>query len=172
MAADNSNRRQARRPLRWPYPSSGAMPVGAAARCGNRLRAATWPRTRGFANLPATAFQSNESVPMAIRVVRTVSALRRAVIRWRGRGERIALVPTMGGLHEGHLALVRAGRRRARRLIVSIFVNPAQFAPHEDLASYPRSLKADLEALTDMAVDLAWAPAVALIYPPGFATRV
>jgi pantoate--beta-alanine ligase len=109
---------------------------------------------------------------MPIRVVRTVSALRRAVIHWRGRGERIALVPTMGALHEGHLALVRAGRRRARRLIVSIFVNPAQFAPHEDLASYPRSLKADLEALTDLAVDLAWAPAVALMYPPGFATRL
>ena len=109
---------------------------------------------------------------MAIRVVRTVSALRHAVIRWRGRGERIALVPTMGALHEGHLALVRAGRRRARRLIVSIFVNPAQFAPHEDLASYPRSLKADLEALTDIAVDLAWAPPAALMYPSGFATRV
>jgi len=98
---------------------------------------------------------------MAIRVVRTVSALRRAVSRWRAAGERIALVPTMGALHTGHLSLVRAAQRRARRVIVSIFVNPAQFAPHEDFASYPRSLGADLSAL-----------AVAVMYPPGFATRI
>src|SRR5438105_3968735 len=133
-------------------------------------------RSRGLSGvallLCLPPFNRANSVPMAIRVVRTVSALRRAVIRWRGRGERIALVPTMGALHEGHLALVRAGRRRARRLIVSIFVNPAQFAPHEDLASYPRSLKADLDALADMKVDLAWAPTAALMYPRGFATRI
>src|SRR6266511_2624789 len=109
---------------------------------------------------------------MAIRVVRTVSALRRAVNRWRAAGERVALVPTMGALHGGHSALVRAARRRARRVIVSIFVNPAQFAPNEDLASYPRSFDADLAALADMAVDLVWAPAVADMYPPGFATRI
>jgi pantoate--beta-alanine ligase len=109
---------------------------------------------------------------MAIRVVRTVSALRRAVSRWRAAGERIALVPTMGALHGGHLALVRAARRRARRVIVSIFVNPAQFAPNEDFASYPRSFDADRAALTDMAVDLVWAPAVVEMYPPGFATRI
>src|SRR6266498_5383366 len=98
---------------------------------------------------------------MAIRVVRTVSALRRTFMQWRAAGERIALVPTMGALHGGHLALVRAARRRAKRVIVSIFVNPAQFAPSEDLASYPRSFDADLAALADMAVDLVWAPAVA-----------
>jgi pantoate--beta-alanine ligase len=109
---------------------------------------------------------------MAIRVVRTVSALRRAVMQWRAAGERIALIPTMGALHGGHLALVRAARRRAPRLIVSIFVNPTQFAPHEDFASYPRSFDADLAALADMAVDLVWAPPVALMYPPGFAARV
>ena len=109
---------------------------------------------------------------MAIRVVRTVSALRRAVSRWRAAGERIALVPTMGALHAGHLALVRAAQRRAPRVIVSIFVNPAQFAPHEDFASYPRSLGADLSALADMRVDLVWAPTVAVMYPPGFATRI
>jgi pantoate--beta-alanine ligase len=109
---------------------------------------------------------------MAIRVVRTVSALRGAVNRWRAAGERIALVPTMGALHGGHFALVRAARRRARRVIVSIFVNPAQFAPNEDFASYPRSFDADLAALADMAVDFVWAPAVADMYPPGFATRI
>jgi len=101
-----------------------------------------------------------------------VSALRRAVMRWRAAGERIALVPTMGALHAGHLALVRAARRRARRVVVSIFVNPAQFAPHEDFASYPRSWDTDLDALSDMGVDLVWAPAVAAMYPPGFATRI
>jgi pantoate--beta-alanine ligase len=109
---------------------------------------------------------------MPIRVVRTVSALRRAVMRWRAAGERIALVPTMGALHAGHLALVRAARRRARRVVVSIFVNPAQFAPHEDFASYPRSWDTDLAALSDMGVDLVWAPAVAAMYPSGFATRI
>ena len=109
---------------------------------------------------------------MAIPVVRTVSALRRAVMQWRAAGERIALVPTMGALHGGHLALVRAARRRAQRVIVSIFVNPAQFAPQEDFASYPRTWDADLVALADMAVDLVWAPPVAAMYASGFATRI
>jgi pantoate--beta-alanine ligase len=107
-----------------------------------------------------------------LRVVRTVPALRKAVAQWRKRGERIALVPTMGALHAGHLALVRAARRRARRLMVSIFVNPAQFAPHEDFTSYPRTFDTDFAALSELAVDLIWAPTVAVMYPPGFATRI
>jgi pantoate--beta-alanine ligase len=107
-----------------------------------------------------------------LRVMRTVATLRRAVMPWRTAGERIALVPTMGALHAGHLALVRAARRRARRLIVSIFVNPAQFAPHEDFASYPRTFDTDLAALAKMPVDLVWAPPVEAMYPPGFATRI
>ncbi len=109
---------------------------------------------------------------MAPRIVRTVSALRRAVMPWRTAGERIALVPTMGALHAGHLALVRAARRRAQRVVVSIFVNPAQFAPHEDFASYPRSFDTDLAALAELAVDLVWAPPAVVMYPPGFATRI
>jgi pantoate--beta-alanine ligase len=107
-----------------------------------------------------------------LRVMRTVATLRRAVMPWRTAGERIALVPTMGALHAGHLALARAARRRARRLIVSIFVNPAQFAPHEDFASYPRTFDTDLAALAEMPVDLVWAPPVEAMYPPGFATRI
>jgi pantoate--beta-alanine ligase len=107
-----------------------------------------------------------------LRIVRTVPALRSAIAQWRKRGERIALVPTMGALHAGHLALVRAARRRARRLMVSIFVNPAQFAPHEDFGSYPRTWDTDLAALSELAVDLVWAPPVAVMYPPGFATRI
>ena len=91
-------------------------------------------------------------------VVRTIPALRRALAHLRRGHDRLALVPTMGALHEGHLALVRQARRRARRVVVSIFVNPAQFAPHEDLATYPRSFDADLAALAQTQVDLVWAP--------------
>src|SRR5262245_11542816 len=107
-----------------------------------------------------------------LRVMRTVAALRRVVLPWRKAGQRIALVPTMGALHAGHLALVRAARRRAQRVVVSIFVNPAQFAPHEDFAGYPRTFDTDLAALADMPVDLVWAPTVATMYPSGFATRI
>jgi pantoate--beta-alanine ligase len=78
----------------------------------------------------------------------------------------------MGALHAGHLALVRAGRRRAPRLAVSIFVNPAQFAPHEDFGSYPRTFDTDVAALAEAGVDLVWAPTVAVMYPRGFATRI
>src|SRR5437660_8686863 len=106
------------------------------------------------------------------RTVRTLPALRRAVARLRKRGEPIALVPTMGALHEGHLALVRLARRRAKRVIVSIFVNPAQFAPSEDFASYPRTFAADIAALKAVATDIVWAPSVAQMYPKGFAVEV
>jgi pantoate--beta-alanine ligase len=78
----------------------------------------------------------------------------------------------MGALHGGHLALVRSARRRAQRVIVSIFVNPAQFAPTEDFASYPRNFEADIRVLNELAVDLVWAPAAAVMYPPGFVTSV
>jgi pantoate--beta-alanine ligase len=107
-----------------------------------------------------------------MRVVRTVPALRRALMPWRKQGQRIALVPTMGALHAGHLALVRAARKRARRVVVSIFVNPAQFAPHEDFGSYPRTFDTDVAALAELAVDLIWAPTVAVMYPRGFATQI
>ena len=105
-------------------------------------------------------------------VVRTLPALHRALARLRQAHRTIALVPTMGALHQGHLALVRLGRRRAQSVIVSIFVNPAQFAPSEDLASYPRNLAADLAALAGAGADLAWVPATDTMYPPGFATQI
>jgi pantoate--beta-alanine ligase len=104
------------------------------------------------------------------KVARTLTALDRA--RGEFVSETVALVPTMGALHDGHLALVRRARRHADRVIVSIFVNPAQFAPHEDLATYPRTWEADLAALARENVDLVWAPSVAVMYPDGFATRV
>src|SRR5450759_3790752 len=91
-------------------------------------------------------------------VARTVPSLRRALAPFRDTGERIALVPTMGALHRGHLALVREARRRARHVVVSIFVNPTQFAPHEDFGSYPRGFAADLKALQTAKADLVWAP--------------
>jgi pantoate--beta-alanine ligase len=106
------------------------------------------------------------------RLVRTVPMLRRATAQWRARGETIALVPTMGALHAGHLALVRLAQRRARRVVVSIFVNPTQFAPQEDLSSYPRPFAADVAALTALQVDLIWAPPSEIMYPPGFATKI
>ncbi len=106
------------------------------------------------------------------RVVRTVPLLRRALALYRKAGERVALVPTMGALHRGHLALIADARRRARRVVVSIFVNPTQFAPHEDFASYPRSFASDLAVLRDVKADLVWAPSQAVMYPNGFATRI
>ncbi|MGH6770311.1 MAG: pantoate--beta-alanine ligase [Xanthobacteraceae bacterium] len=106
------------------------------------------------------------------RIVRNLPVLRRAVGAFRRGGGTVALVPTMGALHDGHLALVRLARRRARRVIVSIFVNPAQFAPNEDFSSYPRDLKRDVAALAKAGVDLVWAPSVGAMYPKGFATRI
>jgi pantoate--beta-alanine ligase len=105
-------------------------------------------------------------------VVRTVPALRRAVEALRTRKAAVALVPTMGALHDGHVSLVRLARRRAQKVIVSIFVNPTQFAPTEDFGSYPRTWKADVAKLTAEKVDLIWNPDVKAMYPDGFATRI
>ena len=108
-----------------------------------------------------------------LRVVRTVKALRATIAGFRSRKSSIALVPTMGALHDGHISLVRLARRRAGRTVVSIFVNPAQFAPHEDFGRYPRTWKADIAALKAAEkTDLVFAPEVAELYPEGFATRI
>jgi len=105
-------------------------------------------------------------------VVRTVPALRRALDGLRARKATTALVPTMGALHDGHVSLVRLAKRRAQKVIVSIFVNPTQFAPTEDFGSYPRTWKADVARLTAEKVDLIWNPDVRTMYPDGFATRI
>lgn len=107
-----------------------------------------------------------------LKIIRTVSSLRRALEPFRRPNERVALVPTMGALHRGHMALVREAQRRSKRVVVSIFVNPRQFAPNEDFASYPRSFATDLKALRDAKVDFVWAPSVETMYPDGFGTRL
>ena len=108
----------------------------------------------------------------APKILRSVPSLRRALEPYRKAGATIALVPTMGALHRGHMALIREARRRAKRVVVSIFVNPTQFAPHEDFASYPRSFATDIKALRAGNVDVVWAPAMEAMYPDGFATRL
>jgi pantoate--beta-alanine ligase len=107
-----------------------------------------------------------------MEIVRTVQALRALSEDARAAGRRVALVPTMGALHDGHLALVALARRRAEFVIVSIFVNPTQFGPGEDLASYPRTQDADLARCCDAGVDLVFAPAATELYPDGAQTIV
>jgi pantoate--beta-alanine ligase len=99
-------------------------------------------------------------------------ALRTQIAHWRGAGESVALVPTMGALHAGHISLVGEAKKRAHRVVMSIFVNPTQFAPDEDLAAYPRSLAADVEKFAAAGGDLAFAPSVADMYGAGFATTI
>jgi pantoate--beta-alanine ligase len=105
-------------------------------------------------------------------IARTIAELRGHIGNWRRSQERIGLVPTMGALHAGHLALVQAAQAQCRRVVASIFVNPKQFAATEDLGSYPRRESADLAMLQSENVDLVYMPAVAEIYPAGFATTV
>jgi pantoate--beta-alanine ligase len=105
-------------------------------------------------------------------LVHAMPTLRREIARYRQSRQTVALVPTMGALHRGHLALVREAQKRADRVVVSIFVNPTQFAPTEDFGSYPRTIKKDIAALAEVKADLVWAPSPSAVYPEGFATRV
>jgi pantoate--beta-alanine ligase len=105
-------------------------------------------------------------------VVRTVPALRRALEGLRARKASVALVPTMGALHDGHVSLVRQARKRAGKVVVSIFVNPTQFAPTEDFGSYPRTWQADVAKLAAERVELIWHPDVKTMYPENFSTRI
>ena len=107
-----------------------------------------------------------------IPILRRVADLRPQVAEWRADRQAVAVVPTMGALHAGHLSLVRAARARCPRVIVTIFVNPAQFNNPEDLEKYPRTENADAELLAPEGVDAVFAPLVDEVYPPGFATTV
>src|SRR6187401_2153536 len=140
----------------WPYK------VGAPA---NRIGAAG-PLT------PSEVARDRGQMSRSPVIVRTVPALRRAVEAMRSRKAAVALVPTMGALHDGHVSLVRLAKRRAQKVVVSIFVNPTQFAPTEDFGSYPRTWKADVAKLAAKKVDLISNPEVKARYPEGFATRI
>ena len=111
-------------------------------------------------------------MPTRPTIARNLSTLRTAIAAFRKKRESVALVPTMGALHRGHLALVKEARRRADRVVVSIFVNPTQFAPTEDFGSYPRTFDTDIAALSEAEVELVWAPTAEVMYPEGFATRI
>lgn len=105
-------------------------------------------------------------------IVTTVAELRAAVAGWRQHGHRVGFVPTMGALHDGHVSLVHETQKHADKSVVSIFVNPTQFGPHEDFGRYPRMLEVDAERLGAARCDLIFAPSVAEMYPDGFATRI
>jgi pantoate--beta-alanine ligase len=107
-----------------------------------------------------------------MQIIRRLSDLAPALLPWREAGEKIALVPTMGALHAGHMALVEAAKAEADRVVASIFVNPLQFGPTEDLDRYPRQEAEDAELLQHHGCDLLWLPTADQLYPPGFSTTV
>ncbi len=109
---------------------------------------------------------------VSVQTVRDLKGLRDAVAAFRADGAGIALVPTMGALHAGHMALIEAARRPGTKVIASIFVNPKQFGPDEDLARYPRREAADARLLSEGGCDLLWLPPVEVMYPDGFATNI
>src|SRR5262245_28572856 len=124
--------------------------------------------TRGEAPL----WSPPEKVPMGNIVVRTVGDLRRSLAPWRKSGERIALVPTMGALHDGHLSLVALAKSNADRIVASIFINPTQFGPSEDFQRYPRDEAGDLDKLKKAGASLVFVPETAGMYPQAFSTTV
>jgi pantoate--beta-alanine ligase len=110
--------------------------------------------------------------PSQVQIIRELAELRTAIRKWHGNNRRVALVPTMGALHSGHMALVAEAKQRADRVVVSIFVNPTQFGPNEDLGNYPRREAEDVAMLEAADVDTLWAPGVDVMYPDGFATSI
>jgi len=107
-----------------------------------------------------------------VQTIRQLDLLRAGTAEFRAEGARIALVPTMGALHAGHMALIEAAKRPGTRVVASIFVNPKQFGPGEDLARYPRKEQADTRMLANAGCDLLWMPPVEVMYPEGFATNI
>ena len=110
--------------------------------------------------------------PLGILTLRTPAEMTAWSLAARARGERIAFVPTMGALHEGHVTLLREARKLGEKLVLSIFVNPTQFGPNEDLARYPRDLAGDLAKAAGPGTDVAYVPEARDVYPPGYQTTV
>jgi pantoate--beta-alanine ligase len=131
---------------------------------------------RGFAHRRAaksiTVLRERPIVPAKLHIVRTPHELTAAMENWKRAGHRVAFVPTMGALHAGHLALVRVGLQHADKVAASIFVNPKQFGPTEDLDRYPRDEAGDAAKLEAAGCELLYAPSVETMYPPGFASFV
>ena len=115
---------------------------------------------------------NSELIMPQIAIVRTVADLRAQVAAWKQAGDRVALVPTMGALHDGHLSLIALAKTKADRAVASVFVNPTQFGPNEDFDAYPRDEARDAGLLAGAGCDLLFAPTVAEMYAPGFATTV
>ncbi|WP_137869683.1 pantoate--beta-alanine ligase [Sphingopyxis sp. 2PD] len=107
-----------------------------------------------------------------MQIIRDIATLHRGIAALKQGGKSVALVPTMGALHDGHLSLVHMGRRVADHVVVSIFVNPTQFGPNEDFAAYPRDEARDAALLVEQGVALLWAPDVAVMYPGGHSTHI
>lgn len=107
-----------------------------------------------------------------MQIIRDMNMLRKAILMRRASGERVALVPTMGALHDGHMSLIRAAKAQAEAVVASIFVNPTQFGPNEDFAAYPRTEARDAALLADEGAALLWAPDIATVYPAGHSTQV
>lgn len=114
----------------------------------------------------------NSPVPAAAKLISSIADLRRWVKDRKDRGQRIGVVPTMGALHDGHLSLARASLRKTDATVVTIFVNPTQFAPHEDFAKYPKNLQSDMDRLSQLGPITVFAPPVSEIYPTGCTTSV
>ncbi|HOV87854.1 MAG TPA: pantoate--beta-alanine ligase [Syntrophobacteraceae bacterium] len=107
-----------------------------------------------------------------MRIIELVSEMQQLADQWRRQGKRIGFIPTMGFLHEGHLALMREAKNRADVVAVSVFVNPTQFGPNEDFERYPRDMQRDVRLCTDVGVDVIFAPSVPEMYPEGFQTGI
>jgi len=119
-----------------------------------------------------TPTEGGQGLSTKVNTVHTIEELRDQVTNWREEGYLIALVPTMGALHDGHISLVQTALQKANRVVVSIFVNPAQFAPHEDFEAYPRETARDREQIARAGGHLVYAPSAEEMYPPGFSTRI
>ena len=119
-----------------------------------------------------TEMPKNKKMPKLLPIVRTVADLRAEISKWRRDGASVAMVPTMGALHEGHLSLLQTARRRADKVLATIFVNPTQFGPNEDFSKYPRQEAKDVEKLIKARCDLLYAPTVTEMYPDDFSTTV